>query len=76
MMCLKRSCPGGKTISVGRGCSIVQHGFCWQNEKNRAEIQESCVAMETTVKIEEKGMFIEIDKYFRPTSEGLFLCFM
>lgn len=54
----------------------MQHGFCWLNEKNIAEIQESCVAMETTVKIEEKGMFIEIDKYFRPTSEGLFLCFM
>lgn len=39
-----------KLISVGRGCSIVQHGFCWQNEKNGTGIQESYVAMETTAK--------------------------
>lgn len=28
----------------------MQHGFCWQNEKNRVGIEESYVAMETTAK--------------------------
>lgn len=29
-------CVGEKQISVGRGLSIVQHGFCWQKWKERS----------------------------------------
>lgn len=74
-----------KQISVGWGCSIVQHGFCWQKWKERSRNSRELCSYGNNSKREswrhECGeryvLLAEMDKYFyKATHEEMFFVFL